>query len=71
MFKSGCFVSECFFVLFFLSLPLPPSPVLFSSAHSVLVLKKHVFLEQHLLQPGCPHEPACGLLLPARGGPQR
>lgn len=35
-----------------------------SPAHPVLVLQEHVLLEQHLLQPGGPHEPARGLLLP-------
>lgn len=38
-----------------------------SSAHPVLVFQEHVILEQHLLQPGCAHEPAGGLLLPSGG----
>lgn len=44
------FVSECVCSLSLLSLLLSlVLSVLFSSAHSVLVLKKHVLLEQHIL----------------------
>lgn len=42
-----------------------------SPAHPVLVLQEHVILEQHLLQPGCAHEPPRGLLLPSGRHPWR
>lgn len=42
-----------------------------SPAGAVLVLQKHIGVEQRFLQPGCPHEPVGVLLLPAWGSAWR